>query len=86
MMVLTLIGQRTVSLVWLYKHPHTAAKPESVYRRLQRFFADCALPAKRVGSLVLALAPKPAKGWVLAMNHEVGNDDDLLTRRTDKGM
>lgn len=85
-MVLTLIGQRTVSLVWLYKHPHTAAKPESVYRRLQRFFADCALPAKRVGSLVLALAPKPAKGWVLAMNHEVGNDDDLLTRRTDKGM
>ena len=68
MMVLALIGQRTVSLVWLSKHPHTAAKPESVYRRLQRFFASCVLPAKRVGTLVLALAPKPAEGWVLAMD------------------
>ncbi len=68
MLVLAVIGQRTVSLVWLARHPHTAAKAESVYRRFQRFFASCVLPARRVGALVLALAPKPANGWVLAMD------------------
>ena len=68
MLVLAVIGQRTVSLVWLARHPHTAAKDESVYRRFQRFFASCALPAKRVGALLLALAPKPRDGWVLAMD------------------
>jgi len=68
MLVLAVIGQRTVSLVWLARHPHSAAKPESVYRRFQRFFASCALPARRVGALILALAPKPADGWVLAMD------------------
>lgn len=49
MMVLALIGQRNVSLVWLSTHPHTAAKPEVVNRRLKRFFASCVLPAKRPG-------------------------------------
>ena len=44
MLVLAVIGQRTVSLVWLSRHPDTAAKAESVYRRFQRFFATCALP------------------------------------------
>lgn len=68
MLVLAVIGQRTVSLVWLARHPLTAAKAESVYRRFQRFFAACALPARRVGALVLAMAPKPAGGWVLAMD------------------
>lgn len=68
MLVLAVIGQRTVSLVWLARHPHTAAKAESVYRRFQRFFATCALPARRMGALVLALAAKPAGGWVLAMD------------------
>lgn len=68
MLVLAIIGQRTVSLVWLAQHPHTAAKAGSVYRRFQRFFASCSLPARRVGALVLALAPKPADGWVLAMD------------------
>ncbi len=37
-------------------------------RRFQRFFASCALPARHVGALILALAPKPADGWVLAMD------------------
>lgn len=68
MLVLAVIGQRTVSLVWLSRHPHTTAKAESVYRRFQRFFASCALPTRRVGALVLALAPQPADGWVLAMD------------------
>jgi hypothetical protein len=68
MLVLAVIGQRTVSLVWLARHPHTVAKDESVYRRFQRFFASCALPAERVGALVLALAPKPENGWILAMD------------------
>lgn len=27
MLVLAIIGQRTVSLVWLAQHPHTAARP-----------------------------------------------------------
>lgn len=68
MLVLAIIGQRTVSLVWLAQHPHTAAKAGSVYRRFRRFFASCVLPARRVGALVLALAPKPADGWVFAMD------------------
>jgi hypothetical protein len=68
MLVLAIIGQRTVSLVWLAQHPHTGSKAQSVYRRFQRFFASCTLPARRIGALVLALAPKPAKGWVLAMD------------------
>ena len=68
MLVLAVIGQRAVSLVWLASHPHTAAKPGSVYRRFQRFFATCPLAPRRVGALVLALAPKPAGGWVLAMD------------------
>ena len=68
MLVLAVIGQRTVSLVWPARHPHCAAKAESVYRRFQRFFAVCVLPARTVGALVLALAPKPANGRVLAMD------------------
>lgn len=68
MLVLGVIAERTVSLVWLSQHADTDAKPESLYRRFQRFFALCVLPPKRVGALVLALAPKPPGGWVLAMD------------------
>ncbi len=68
MLVLAVIGQRTVSLVWLARHPDTSAKAESVHRRFQRFFAMAALPPHRIGALVLALAPKPPGGWVLAMD------------------
>lgn len=68
MLVLAVIGQRTVSLVWLSKHPKTGAKCQSVLRRFERFFAEAMLKPKLVGSLILALAPKPPGGWVLAMD------------------
>ena len=68
MLVLAVIGQRTVSLVWLARHPETPARTESVYRRFQRFFALCVLPPRTIGKLILALSPRPADGWVLAMD------------------
>jgi hypothetical protein len=68
MLVLAVFGQRTVSLVWLARHATTPAKAESVYRRFQRFFASCVLPARTIGALILALSPKPPNGWVLAMD------------------
>ena len=68
MLVLAVIAERTVSLVWLSKHPDTEADSRSVYRRFQRFFALCRLPSKAVGRLVLALVPKPDDGWILAMD------------------
>lgn len=68
MLVLAVIGQRTVSLVWLSKHPDTKAKSESVLRRFERFFARAVLRPRLIGALILALAPKPPGGWVLAMD------------------
>lgn len=68
MLVLAVIGQRSVSLAWLSKHPDTGVKSESVLRRFERFFAQAVLKPKHIGSLILALAPKPADGWVLAMD------------------
>lgn len=68
MLVLAVFGQRTVSLVWLARHAAPPAKAESVYRRFQRFFAGCVLPARTIGALILALSPKPSNGWVLAMD------------------
>ncbi len=68
MLVLGVIGQRTVSLVWLSQHPDTDAKDSSVYRRFQRFFATCTPRAKTVGKMILRLAPEPSGGWVLAMD------------------
>lgn len=68
MLVLAVIGQRTVSLVWLSKHPNTGAKSTSVLRRFERFFAETVLSPKLIGALILALAPKPPGGWVLAMD------------------
>ena len=68
MLVLAVIGQRTVSLVWLSKHADTAAKSDSVLRRFERFFAQAALRPKQVGALLLALMPKPPGGWVLAID------------------
>jgi len=68
MLVLAVIAERTVSLVWLAKHPDTEAGTASVYRRFQRFFALCRLPSEAVGRLVLALVPRPDKGWILAMD------------------
>ena len=68
MLVLAVFGQRTVSLVWLARHAAPPAKAESVYRRFQRFFASCVLPARTIGALILALSPKPSNGWVLAMD------------------
>ena len=68
MLVLAVIGQRTVSLVWLSKHPNTGAKSGSVLRRFERFFAQAVITPKLIGSLILALAPKPPGGWVLAMD------------------
>ncbi len=68
MLVLAVFGQRTVSLVWLARHAAPPVKVESVYRRFQRFFADCILPARTIGALILALSHKPANGWVLAMD------------------
>lgn len=67
-MVLAVIAQRTVNLVWLSQHPIGKASAESVYRRFQRFLASGLLKPERVGSLILALAPQPRKGWVLAMD------------------
>ena len=68
MLVLAVFGQRTVSLVWLARHATTPAKAESVYRRFQRFFASCVLPARTIGALILALSPKHPNGWVMAMD------------------
>lgn len=68
MLVLAVIAERTVSLVWLSKHPDTDADTSSVYRRFQRFFARCALRPKAVGRLVLAMIPKCPDGRVLAMD------------------
>ena len=68
MLVLAVIAQRTVSLVWLSKHPDTDASTSSVYRRFQRFFAFASLPSRMVGRLVLALVPRPAQGWILAID------------------
>lgn len=51
MLVLAVIAERTVSLVWLSKHPDTDADTSSVYRRFQRFFTSCALRPKAVGRL-----------------------------------
>jgi hypothetical protein len=67
-LVLGIIEQRTVSLVWLAQNSISTAKSESVYRRFQRFFALCALPPKSIGALILALAPQPKDGWILAMD------------------
>lgn len=78
MLVLAVIGQRTVSLVWLSQHPDTGAKDSSVYRRFQRFFAGCSLRAKTVGKMILSLAPEPSDGWILAMdrtNWKFGKSD-----------
>lgn len=68
MLVLAVIGQRTVSLVWLSKHPDTEARSASICRRFQRFFAQAVLRPKHIGALILALAPRPPQGWVLAMD------------------
>jgi len=68
MLVLGVIRKRTVSLVWLSQHADSDAKASSIYRRFQRFFALSKLRAKTVGKLVLSLAPRPAGGWVLAMD------------------
>ena len=51
-LMLAVIRQRTVSLFWLARHPCAAAKPESVYQRIQRFSAFCAILARPVGALV----------------------------------
>lgn len=68
MLVLAVIGQRTVSLVWLSKHPDTGVRSGSVLRRFERFFAQVVLRPKQIGALILALVPKPPQGWVLAMD------------------
>lgn len=67
-LVLTVIKQRTVSLVWLPKHTSSNAKADSVYRRFQRFFRFYRIRPKMIGRLVLALVPRPENGWVLAMD------------------
>ena len=68
MLVLAVIGQRSVSLPWLSRHPNTRAKSDSVLRRFERFFAEVILRPRFIGALMLALAPKPPDGWVLAMD------------------
>jgi len=68
MLVLAVIGQRTVSLVWLSQHPDSAARDSSVFRRFQRFYSGCKLSAKTVGKMILRPAPEPSGGWVLAMD------------------
>lgn len=68
MLVLAVIGQRSVSLVWLSKHPDTEVKRESVLRRFERFFAQAVIKPRLIGALILAIAPKPPGGWVLAMD------------------
>lgn len=68
MLVLAVLGLRTVLLVWLARHASPPVKTESVCRRFQRFFAGCVLPARTIGALVRALSPKPANGRVLAID------------------
>ncbi len=73
MLVLAVIAQTTVNLVWLSKHPVSAASADSIYRRFQRFLASGLLKAEALGSLILALAPKPSEGWVLPWIGPIGN-------------
>ncbi len=68
LLVVGVIAERTVSLVWLSLHSESTAKPDSIYRRFQRFFASCSLRPEDVGRLVLSLFPAPAEGWILAMD------------------
>ena len=77
-LVFGVIEQRTGSWVWLAQNSASATKSMSAYRRFQRFFALCALTPRSVGALILALAPKPKGGWILAMdrtNWQFGNAD-----------
>ena len=68
MLVLAVIKQRTVSLVWLAQTADSDAKVDSIYRRFQRFFALSKLPPRMIGTLILALLPRPEEGWTLAMD------------------
>lgn len=68
MLVLAVIGQRTVSLTWLSQHPVTGAKSDSVLRRFERFFAEVVLRPKQIGALILTQIPKPPQGWILAID------------------
>lgn len=68
MLVLAVIGQRTVSLVWLSKHPDTEVRSASVLRRFERFFTEVMLRPRQIGALILSMAPRPEGGWVLAMD------------------
>ena len=78
MLVLAVIKQRTVSLVWLAQTADSDAKVDSIYRRFQRFFALSKLPPRMIGTLILALLPRPEEGWTLAMdrtNWQFGRTD-----------
>lgn len=66
--VLAVIEEKTVSLSWLATTGPAEVKSESMYRRFQRFFALFDFKQQSVGALILSLLPKPAGGWVLAMD------------------
>ena len=66
--VLAVIEQCTVSLQSLSLSGSSFVKTASLYRRFQRFLAGHVFGMEEVGRLVLALLPRPGKGWVLAMD------------------
>lgn len=68
MLVLAVIEARTVSLYWMAQGGAPEVKSESKYRRFQRFFALFSFRQEAVGALILSFLPKPAEGWVLAMD------------------
>ena len=67
-MVLAVIEEKTVSIQWLSKAGAPGVKSESLRRRFERFLADFCFKQSIVGKLILSLLPKPADGWVLAMD------------------
>jgi hypothetical protein len=68
MLVLGLLEATTVSLYWLVQAGTPEVQSDSKYRRFQRFFALFVFKQQSVGAFILSLLPKPADGWVLAMD------------------
>ena len=67
-LLISILGKRTVNLVKLAAEANEEVKEESLYRRFQNFFLKFAMPLDDIGRLVLSKLPKPAAGWVLSMD------------------
>lgn len=68
LLLASLLRHRTVNLAILATENSSGASNQSCYRRFQNFFLTSALPLGAIGSFMLGKIPKPATGWVLAMD------------------